>query len=82
MCLPTVSCLCLQVVIRQGQLLCGVLDKAHYGPTPFGLVHCCQEVYSINYCNNQTEKKKIKSGLSLIVRVNVVLNRTVVVDSD
>ena len=46
------------MVIRQGQLLSGVLDKAHYGPTPFGLVHCCQEVYSINYCNNQTEKKK------------------------
>ncbi|CAH3130589.1 unnamed protein product [Porites lobata] len=34
-----------EVVIRQGQLLCGVLDKAHYGPTPFGLVHCCQELY-------------------------------------
>ena len=48
------------MVIRQGQLLCGVLDKAHYGPTPFGLVHCCQEVYSMNYCNNQTEKKKQK----------------------
>ena len=47
LCLPTVSCLWFQVVIRQGQLLCGVLDKAHYGPTPFGLVHCCQEVYSI-----------------------------------
>ena len=36
--------MCMQVVIRQGQLLCGVLDKAHYGPTPFGLVHCCHEV--------------------------------------
>ncbi|XP_015758979.1 PREDICTED: DNA-directed RNA polymerase I subunit RPA1-like [Acropora digitifera] len=32
-----------QVVIRQGELMCGVLDKAHYGPTPFGLVHCCNE---------------------------------------
>ena len=34
----------LKVVVRQGELLCGVLDKAHYGPTPFGLVHCCHEV--------------------------------------
>ncbi|KAL9951314.1 hypothetical protein ACROYT_G043957 [Oculina patagonica] len=34
-----------EVVIRQGQLLCGVLDKAHYGPTPFSLVHCCHELY-------------------------------------
>jgi len=34
-----------QVVIRQGELMCGVLDKAHYGPTPFGLVHCCNELY-------------------------------------
>ncbi|XP_052238308.1 DNA-directed RNA polymerase I subunit RPA1-like isoform X3 [Dreissena polymorpha] len=33
------------VVIRHGELLCGVLDKGHYGPTPFGLVHCCYELY-------------------------------------
>lgn len=32
------------VHIHQGELLCGVLDKGHYGPTPFGLVHCCYEV--------------------------------------
>eukprot|EP00058_Branchiostoma_floridae_P008853 XP_002594341.1 hypothetical protein BRAFLDRAFT_201044 [Branchiostoma floridae] len=34
-----------QVIIRQGQLLCGILDKGHYGPTPYGLVHCCSELY-------------------------------------
>ncbi|XP_006900430.1 PREDICTED: DNA-directed RNA polymerase I subunit RPA1 [Elephantulus edwardii] len=34
-----------QVVIRDGELLCGVLDKAHYGSSAFGLVHCCCEVY-------------------------------------
>ncbi|CAN8009938.1 unnamed protein product [Ixodes pacificus] len=34
-----------QVVIRDGELLCGVLDKAHYGPTQFGLVHVCYELY-------------------------------------
>lgn len=34
-----------QVVIRQGQLLVGVLDKAHYGSTVYGLVHCCHELY-------------------------------------
>ncbi len=33
-----------EVVIRQGQLLVGVLDKGHYGNTPYGLVHCCYEV--------------------------------------
>lgn len=32
------------VIIRQGELLCGVLDKGHYGNTPYGLVHCCYEV--------------------------------------
>ncbi|XP_060138282.1 DNA-directed RNA polymerase I subunit RPA1 [Zootoca vivipara] len=34
-----------QVVIRNGELLCGVLDKAHYGSSAYGLVHCCHEVY-------------------------------------
>ncbi|KAL1435333.1 hypothetical protein MTO96_011066 [Rhipicephalus appendiculatus] len=33
------------VVIRDGELLCGILDKAHYGPTQFGLVHVCYELY-------------------------------------
>ena len=32
------------MIIRDGQLLTGVLDKAHYGATAFGLVHCCYEV--------------------------------------
>ncbi|KAM3867222.1 DNA-directed RNA polymerase I subunit RPA1 [Diretmus argenteus] len=34
-----------QVVIRQGELLTGVLDKAHYGSSAYGLVHCCYELY-------------------------------------
>ncbi|XP_040191174.1 DNA-directed RNA polymerase I subunit RPA1 [Rana temporaria] len=34
-----------QVIIRSGELLCGVLDKAHYGSSSFGLVHCCYELY-------------------------------------
>ena len=34
----------LQVIIRDGELLCGVLDKAQFGPSEFGLVHCCCEV--------------------------------------
>ncbi|XP_055974137.1 DNA-directed RNA polymerase I subunit RPA1 [Sorex fumeus] len=34
-----------QVIIRAGELLCGVLDKAHYGSSAYGLVHCCYEVY-------------------------------------
>ncbi|XP_016835900.2 DNA-directed RNA polymerase I subunit RPA1 isoform X2 [Cricetulus griseus] len=34
-----------QVIIRKGELLCGVLDKAHYGSSAYGLVHCCYEIY-------------------------------------
>ncbi|XP_063046574.1 DNA-directed RNA polymerase I subunit RPA1 [Engraulis encrasicolus] len=34
-----------QVIIRQGELLIGVLDKAHYGSSAYGLVHCCYELY-------------------------------------
>ncbi|XP_060043297.1 DNA-directed RNA polymerase I subunit RPA1 isoform X2 [Erinaceus europaeus] len=34
-----------QVIIRAGELLCGVLDKAHYGSSAYGLVHCCYEIY-------------------------------------
>ncbi|KAK7895603.1 hypothetical protein WMY93_020928 [Mugilogobius chulae] len=34
-----------QVVIRDGELLVGVLDKAHYGSSAYGLVHCCYELY-------------------------------------
>ncbi|XP_045139829.1 DNA-directed RNA polymerase I subunit RPA1 [Echinops telfairi] len=34
-----------QVIIRGGELLCGVLDKAHYGSSAYGLVHCCYEIY-------------------------------------
>ncbi|XP_066591152.1 DNA-directed RNA polymerase I subunit RPA1 [Prorops nasuta] len=37
-----------EVVIRNGQLLCGVLDKTHYGATPFGLIHCIFELYGGN----------------------------------
>ncbi len=33
------------VVFRDGQLLVGVLDKAHYGATAYGLIHCCFELY-------------------------------------
>uniref|UniRef100_U3DUQ3 DNA-directed RNA polymerase subunit n=1 Tax=Callithrix jacchus TaxID=9483 RepID=U3DUQ3_CALJA len=34
-----------QVIVREGELLCGVLDKAHYGSSAYGLVHCCYEIY-------------------------------------
>lgn len=33
------------VIIRQGELLSGILDKTHYGSTPYGLVHCTYELY-------------------------------------
>uniref|UniRef100_UPI00358E2EE4 DNA-directed RNA polymerase I subunit RPA1 n=1 Tax=Myxine glutinosa TaxID=7769 RepID=UPI00358E2EE4 len=34
-----------QVVVRGGELLCGVLDKAQCGSAPYGLVHCVQQLY-------------------------------------
>ncbi|XP_076296243.1 RNA polymerase I subunit RpI1 [Lasioglossum baleicum] len=34
-----------EVVIRNGELLSGVLDKTHYGATPFGFIHCVFELY-------------------------------------
>ncbi|CAI5442080.1 unnamed protein product [Caenorhabditis angaria] len=33
------------VIFRQGELLVGVLDKAHFGATQFGLAHCVFELY-------------------------------------
>ncbi|KAI4482207.1 hypothetical protein M0804_008758 [Polistes exclamans] len=38
-----------EVIIRNGELLCGVLDKMHYGATPYGLVHCVYELYGGSY---------------------------------
>ncbi|ELU12458.1 hypothetical protein CAPTEDRAFT_154177 [Capitella teleta] len=34
-----------EVVIMHGELLVGVLDKGHYGNTPYGLVHAVYEIY-------------------------------------
>jgi hypothetical protein len=36
-----------EVIIQGGELLCGVLDKTHYGATPYGLVHCINEVICV-----------------------------------
>ena len=38
-----------EVLIQGGELLVGVLDKNHYGPTPYGLVHSCYEVNQCRY---------------------------------
>ncbi|CAJ0587084.1 unnamed protein product, partial [Mesorhabditis spiculigera] len=34
-----------EVVFREGELLCGVLDKNHFGASAYGLTHCCFELY-------------------------------------
>lgn len=34
-----------EVIIRGGELLVGVLDKTHYGATPYGLIHCMYDLY-------------------------------------
>lgn len=41
-----------EVVIRQGELLVGVLDKMHYGATAYGLIHCLYELYG-GKCSSQ-----------------------------
>lgn len=33
------------VLIQEGELLCGILDKAHLGPTGKGLIHAVYEAY-------------------------------------
>ncbi|CAG9831713.1 unnamed protein product [Diabrotica balteata] len=38
-----------QVIIRGGELLVGILDKTHYGSTPYGLIHCVYELYGGTY---------------------------------
>lgn len=40
-----------EVVIRHGELLCGVLDKMHYGATSYGLIHCVYELYGEIYAS-------------------------------
>lgn len=34
-----------QVIFREGELLVGVLDKAHFGATQYGLIHACYDLY-------------------------------------
>lgn len=34
-----------EVIIKDGELLSGILDKNHIGSTPFGLIHCFYELY-------------------------------------
>lgn len=34
-----------EVIICHGELLCGVLDKMHYGATSYGLIHAFNELY-------------------------------------
>lgn len=38
-----------EVILRGGELLVGILDKTHYGATPYGLIHCIYELYGGTY---------------------------------
>lgn len=38
-----------EVIIRQGELLVGILDKMHYGSTAYSLIHCIYELYGPTY---------------------------------
>ena len=50
-CLTERQVVWLQVVFREGQLLCGVLDKTQLGASQFGFVHSCQELYGGGVAN-------------------------------
>ncbi|XP_065316447.1 DNA-directed RNA polymerase I subunit RPA1-like isoform X2 [Gordionus sp. m RMFG-2023] len=32
-------------LVRNGYWIRGIFDKSHFGASPFGLIHCCQELY-------------------------------------
>jgi DNA-directed RNA polymerase I subunit RPA1 len=38
-----------EVIIRNGELLCGIFDKAQYGATAFGLIHSVHEIHGSVY---------------------------------
>ena len=38
-----------EVIFRHGELLCGVLDKMHYGATSYSLIHAFSELYGGQY---------------------------------
>ena len=63
----------------------GVTNKEYYGMSRHSLqwliATCLANVYMYN-CEGFEPRSHFKSKLSLIVWVNVVLNRTVVVDND
>ncbi|XP_055626867.1 DNA-directed RNA polymerase I subunit RPA1 [Toxorhynchites rutilus septentrionalis] len=40
-----------EVFIRNGELLVGILDKNHFGATPYGLIHCMYELYG-GHCSS------------------------------
>ena len=64
----------LQVIIRDSELLCGVLDKAHYGATPYGLVHCCYEVLILPTLIRHAIKGELHPPTSCLqIKVCVVL---------
>ncbi|KAL7678000.1 hypothetical protein ACOME3_004227 [Neoechinorhynchus agilis] len=39
------------VIFRNGQLMCGIIDKNQIGSAPKGLIHCCQELYDGYFAN-------------------------------
>ncbi|CCF60409.1 hypothetical protein KAFR_0K00540 [Kazachstania africana CBS 2517] len=34
-----------EVIFKNGELLCGILDKSQYGASKYGIIHCLHEVY-------------------------------------
>lgn len=52
-----------EVLIRNGELVTGVLDKSHYGATPYSLIHCMYELYGSDYAT------KLLSALSKLFTV-------------
>ncbi len=43
-----------EVIFLDGELLCGVLDKAAFGATDYGFVHSVYELYGCRHCGETT----------------------------
>ena len=64
------------VVIRQGHLLQGVLDKNHYGATRNGLVHSCYEVSTTPSLDASVVC--VVNSYRLLIAINIIIIVTLI----
>ncbi|GBM77438.1 DNA-directed RNA polymerase I subunit RPA1 [Araneus ventricosus] len=57
-----------EVIIRHGELLCGVIDKGQVGPTPYSLIHMCYELYGGEVSNTICFSSTVHSLFAVLFR--------------